>query len=226
MKQCPACNETFEDNDAFCDLDGVALIDPTDALRDSLTTYATPLQGSSSAWVTGTIGGFIGILISVLLYALFLMPGNRRDLDTKQSRASQSRGMTDPRSNRVAVAPTPLTVAPAPSPSSEDVAATASPNPTQTPAVPPSASTATAALNRGPIATGSRQSTEGDRAIIRMTDGSSVEADAAWEDSQGVWYRRSGLVSFVERDRVDTITGVSPRGSDSPATPKQKTDQR
>jgi hypothetical protein len=39
-----------------------------------------------------------------------------------------------------------------------------------------------------------------------MKDGSTVEADAAWEDAQGVWFRRSGLVSFVEKSRVEAIT--------------------
>ena len=46
----------------------------------------------------------------------------------------------------------------------------------------------------------------GDRAIIKMKDGSTVEADAAWEDAQGIWFRRSGLVSFVEKSRVEAIT--------------------
>jgi hypothetical protein len=45
----------------------------------------------------------------------------------------------------------------------------------------------------------------GERAIIKMKDGSTVEADAAWEDAQGIWFRRSGLVSFVEKSRVEAI---------------------
>jgi len=45
-----------------------------------------------------------------------------------------------------------------------------------------------------------------EHAIIKMKDGSTVEADAAWEDAQGVWFRRSGLVSFVEKSRVEAIT--------------------
>jgi hypothetical protein len=44
-----------------------------------------------------------------------------------------------------------------------------------------------------------------------MKDGTSVEADAAWEDAQGVWYRRSGLVSFVEKGRVEEITDLPQR---------------
>jgi hypothetical protein len=39
-----------------------------------------------------------------------------------------------------------------------------------------------------------------------MTDGSTLDVDAAWKDNQGIWYRRSGLVSFVDSSRVKAIT--------------------
>ena len=32
------------------------------------------------------------------------------------------------------------------------------------------------------------------------------DVDAAWEDKEGIWYRRSGLVSFVDSSRVKSIT--------------------
>ena len=57
--------------------------------------------------------------------------------------------------------------------------------------------------------------------IIKMKDGSSVEAEAAWEDAQGVWYRRSGMVSFVERSRVDKITSVAEPRPAAAEAPKQ-----
>jgi hypothetical protein len=62
-----------------------------------------------------------------------------------------------------------------------------------------------AALNNGPISTGGRRTTESVHPVIKMKDGSSVEADAAWEDSQGIWYRRGGLVSLVDRSRVEKV---------------------
>jgi hypothetical protein len=52
------------------------------------------------------------------------------------------------------------------------------------------------------------------KTIIEMQDGSILEVDAAWKDAQGVWYRRGGLVSFVESPRVKTITARA-----EPATP-------
>ena len=64
-------------------------------------------------------------------------------------------------------------------------------------------------MNDGPISTGTKRGPENSQAIIKMKDGSSVEADAAWEDEQGVWYRRGNMVAFVERSRVDKITAAS-----------------
>ncbi|HYN84335.1 MAG TPA: lytic transglycosylase domain-containing protein [Pyrinomonadaceae bacterium] len=43
----------------------------------------------------------------------------------------------------------------------------------------------------------------GDR--LRMKDGTVVEVDEAWEDAQGVWYRRGGVTHLVDRARVKKI---------------------
>src|SRR5947209_19864021 len=40
---------------------------------------------------------------------------------------------------------------------------------------------------------------------LRLTDGSTMEVDEAWEDAQGVWYRRGGVTYLVERSRVREI---------------------
>ena len=53
-----------------------------------------------------------------------------------------------------------------------------------------------------------------------MKDGSSLEADAAWEDAQGIWFRRSGVVSFLEKSRVEAITEPPPK---RPAAAETKT---
>jgi hypothetical protein len=198
MKQCPVCHEQFDDRELFCDQDGANLLDQTDSLREVLN-HAQP-KPASSAWITGAIGGFIGIIICVLLYLLFLAP-NPRDVDNQDRRSSQTQQTAPVRSTLVA-APAPQVTPPleTESPSPEEEAA-ASPSPTAA----PQPATA-AALNNGPIATGTKEARNSERAIIKMRDGSSVEADAAWEDAQGVWYRRSGLVSFVEKSRVEAIT--------------------
>lgn len=213
MKECPECHETFDDEKAFCDLDGSALLDQTDSLREALT-HANASSKSSSAWVTGAIGGLIGVIVCVLLYIAFLAP-SRQDLQ-EQARHSETKEPTVAKPAQVAAAPLSSHPLEAASPS-ETASPEATASPTQAPAAAPTAPPA--ALNNGPIATGSKTINNGERAIIKMKDGTSVEADAAWEDAQGVWYRRSGLVSFVERSRVEAIT-EPPQHHPAPAESK------
>jgi len=201
MKQCPECHELFDDQKAFCDMDGAELVDQTDSLREALAQANAPSQ-SSSGWVTGAIGGLIGVILCVLLYIAFLAP-NQHDLQEQARHTSETKEAAPVKTTQVVAAPLNGQVVETASPAASPEAAT--PSPTQNPAT-PATTPAPAALNNGPIATGTKTVNNGERAIIKMKDGSSVEADAAWEDAQGVWYRRSGLVSFVEKSRVAAIT--------------------
>jgi hypothetical protein len=75
--------------------------------------------------------------------------------------------------------------------------------------------TASVQLNQGPISTGEKKtkSTDSDssvQTVIEMNDGSTLDVDAAWEDKQGIWYRRGGLVSFVDSSRVKAIAARRP----------------
>ncbi|HYX40842.1 MAG TPA: lytic transglycosylase domain-containing protein [Pyrinomonadaceae bacterium] len=40
---------------------------------------------------------------------------------------------------------------------------------------------------------------------LHLTDGTTIEADEAWDDPQGVWYRRGGVTYLVERAHVSKI---------------------
>jgi hypothetical protein len=204
MKQCPVCNELFDDQKAFCDMDGSALVDQTDSLRAALSHANASPSRNSSLWVTGVIGGLIGIIVCVLLYIVFLAPGRQNALD-QERRAAETKETRPVTPSQVALVPAnnqvPVSQTPSPTETESPAEETASPSPA------PATTPAPAALNNGPIATGTtRELAGGDRAIIKMKDGSTVEADAAWEDAQGIWFRRSGLVSFVEKSKVEAIT--------------------
>lgn len=216
MKECPECHELFDDQKAFCDMDGSTLVDQTDSLREALANAKA--SSRSSAWVTGAIGGLIGIIVCVLLYIAFLAP-TRQDLQDQARRSNETKDTAPVKPTQVAAAPLNSQTQPLEAASPTETASPAEPSPTQPPAAPAS-TPAPAALNNGPIATGSKQINNGERAIIKMKDGSSVEADAAWEDGQGIWFRRSGLVSFVEKSRVEAITEPAPR---RPAPAETKT---
>ena len=203
MKQCPECNELFDDQKAFCDLDGSAL-----------SNTNAPSSGNSTVWVTGAIGGLVGVIICVLLYMLFLLPGRQNDLE-QDRRAAEIKEASTIKPSQVALVPANNQIPATPSPTESPAEETPSPSPAAPAATPPPA-----ALNNGPIATGTTKDLAGgDHAIIKMKDGSTVEADAAWEDAQGVWYRRSGLVSFVEKSRVEAITEPQRKAATESKTP-------
>lgn len=212
MKQCPECNEVFDNQKAFCDMDGSELVRLTDSPRAISETK--PPSPPTPVWVTGVIGGLIGIIVCVLLYIAFLAPSRETALPDHQS--NQNTETTSPKSNQVAVAPgRPVETA---SPSETESPAEAEASPEASPAA-PAATPPPAVVNRGPIATGGKNVADGERTIIKMKDGSTVEADAAWEDKQGIWYRRSGVVSFLDKSRVEAITEAKRPAATESKTP-------
>ncbi len=52
-----------------------------------------------------------------------------------------------------------------------------------------------------------------EHARLKLADGSSIEADEAWESEQGTWYRRGGMSHLIPKERVKKIE----RGSSSNA---------
>ncbi len=83
-------------------------------------------------------------------------------------------------------------------------------SPTETPAATPAEVAETkpatsASLNDGPISTNRQDGERRGRTVIKLKGGVSVEADAAWEDRLGIWYRQGGLVSYVERESIESI---------------------
>jgi Zn-finger nucleic acid-binding protein len=53
---------------------------------------------------------------------------------------------------------------------------------------------------------------------LRLTDGTTMEVDEAWEDAQGVWYRRGGVTYLVERSRVREVLKAEQPGEGAKAT--------
>src|SRR6185503_16728683 len=40
---------------------------------------------------------------------------------------------------------------------------------------------------------------------LKLIDGTSLDADEAWESQQGIWYRRGGMSHLIAKDRVKRI---------------------
>jgi cytoskeletal protein RodZ len=204
MKRCPECYEVYDDQQRFCETDGHELLaDPAVVPKAEVVVPAPSAR--AVWWPAAALGILIGVIFGAGVFAVALFvstpESNQRSVASPAAeapvRALPNRAVAA--SNSV---PTPEPSA-SPSPDPEQAETEPSPAPNT------ENKTASVPLNEGPISTGQKtNSSEGDSAqtVIEMTDGSTLDVDAAWEDKQGIWYRRSGLVSFVDSSRVKAIT--------------------
>lgn len=222
MKQCPQCKEHFSDEQKFCDSDGTPLLDDTAMLRAALSAHAVDAEvlpqpqvhdaAARSLWPMITIGVLIGVIMCLGAYAVMLTISSREAANTQSTESAKLSTSTRP------TQPAPVRAEALPAPTAEEPAvATAEESPSPTPVeVAVVTQEASASLNDGPISTSRQDGEKRGRMIIKLKSGVQVEADAAWEDQLGIWYRQGGLVSHVERDRIESI-GEPPRPKSSPA---------
>ena len=205
MKRCPQCYELHDNSNRFCERDGHELLtDPSYAPETVVPILAT---GAQRQWLPAAA---FGVLIGLIVGAGIFLPISllsRSAPPEPQAQRQASELPTKALPNRIATASnTAPTPAAEESPSPDSEAAEATPSPAAT----TDNKTVAVQLNQGPISTGQKtkpsESEGGVQTVIEMTDGSTLDVDAAWEDKQGIWYRRSGLVSFVESSRVKAIT--------------------
>jgi hypothetical protein len=157
----------------------------------------------------GLLGGIVlSLFVSAFVFGSWRDENRATPVGTERPGSAEMRGApARPAQTASALKPEANpTPAETPTPEEEEAEQAAAPSPAPAPSAAPRPLPAT--LNQGPVSTGGGR-TEGaqGQTLISLTDGTRVEADAAWEDSQGVWYRRGALVSFVERARVATIIG-------------------
>jgi len=205
MKRCPQCYQTYDDAERFCEVDGQELLaDPALAPQSQAAPPARPVAGPT--WLpVAALGVLIGIGIGAGVFAAISLSSGSKENEPQVVRETpEARERTPTLRTTVAnPAPTPQEEA-SPSPEEEEAEPEASPQATE------DNKSVVAQFNQGPISTGKKVKAEESEAalqtVIEMHDGSTLDVDAAWEDKQGIWYRRSGLVSFVESSRVKAIT--------------------
>lgn len=217
MKQCPLCNEQFADEQNFCDADGSPLVENVrkgPGLNAEALPPAVNRGRAAQVWPIVTIGILIGVIICLTAYAVMMTgPSDKNQRNTENARVNSS----DRSLPATATRTEPIPAASLPEASPEETATeTASPtpglaDPSQAPA---------AALNTGPITTDRQDGEKRGRMLIKLKNGVMVEADAAWADRLGIWYRQGGLVSYVERERIESI--AEPPG---PKTSPTETDR-
>ena len=205
MKRCPECYRTYDDEEKFCEADGRDLLaDPVFSPRSEVV--ATAPTAKPVWWPAAIIGVVVGVVFGAGIFAAaMLFSDSERREPAQTTPATELRERPAPLHATVASSVTAPTPVASPSPEAEEQAKAEPSLPATT-----DIKTASAKLNEGPISTGQKaKPSEGDGAgqtVIEMTDGSTLNVDAAWQDKQGIWYRRGGLVSFVDSSRVKAIT--------------------
>lgn len=221
MKRCPRCNHIDDDAKEFCEDDGTPLVSEqlsspsAGQFAPQPNTVARRTTASQDALLTGAVGLVAGLAIAAVAFAMFdaLMPGSAEP-ETPSEQTAKLTIDTSNQPTKAALQPSgenkkainqALNASPSPA-----LSPTPSPEPALTPSPTPSPVSQTGATldGAGPamISTNSRKDdVNRDLVIIRFTDGKSMEVDDAWEDGQGVWYRRGSFVALIERGRVEAV---------------------
>jgi len=194
MKRCPQCSFLYLDTDEVCDLDGTPLIQVNDAEVEG-STAPIPATVPPKSEKPGSQRGLIltaagGLLIGVVIVFGYVGLSRRRAPQVQLPQPVAQVAMPSPSQ--------PLTIetaTPTPEPS---------PSPSERSSPAPSPRTSRAVGNNNPVSTTANQKTTGP-VVIRLTNGSRIEADEAWRTREGVWYRRGGVVTLLNSGRVKSI---------------------
>ncbi len=193
MKRCPQCLFLYPESDERCDFDKTRL----EVVDEAEVEAATRVSKSSSRSRRAlTIVAGVTLLLGVFVFAIYYVVSNQ----------PQNAAVAPQRSSTPAPMATAQPALPSPSPSP-----TTSPSPSPSP-------TPKALANATPSAAHSRASTDpvstsgpgmghrqGGKPVIVLTSGGKIEADEVWRTKDGIWYRRSGIVTLLKGGQVKSI---------------------
>jgi len=188
MKRCPSCGEAYDDAVKFCDEDGTPLV-----------AESAPAEGRRARWGALGVGLAIGVAVCVAAFVLYrVATRDGAGADANSRPATAVRGATPTPPAR------PAAVEPSPTPSPE---ASPSPSPSPAPTLPPPKveEDGLDTLSDSPATAGGPGAHAGTRVIFHLADGGTVEAEDAWRAPGGVWYRRGGVLEWLERSRIRSV---------------------
>ena len=200
MKRCPECSFLYLDSDEVCDLDGTPLVHASDAEAETSSippnnSVAPEMQSVGNARNHPILIAGGGLMLGLLVLAsLGYVALSRRNTPAQQAQQPIAEAIVTPQ----AVPSTNPSPSPSPTPQ-------ISPFPTQRPAASPSPRITRTTVSNNPVSTGTSQRNSQGHVVVRLTDGSRIEADEAWRTREGVWYRRAGMVTLLKAGQVKSI---------------------
>src|SRR4029077_14497360 len=224
MKRCPECTSGFPDSFEFCERDGATLVpacwdsnaelsDPPAVSREAQQTAdEAEAHTPEVSYVDPPVVVPIAYPVSIetrlrqnwMMLALMIVAGVGIALVVFVYRPF-TREPPGPNANELlsngALAQQPIPVLPSrPSPSpDESPSPEPSPSPSATPSPTVQEESIPAGLSSGMVSTGGDEKTGHGPITIRLTNGMNVEADEVWQTNDGIWYRRRGVATLLER---------------------------
>ncbi|MFN2530400.1 MAG: hypothetical protein ABR555_03785 [Pyrinomonadaceae bacterium] len=204
MKRCPKCNFIYLDEDQLCDLDGATLIEANEAEIDlpiaALTAEAAVQQNAA------TNKGSTRRIVVLLIAAVLAFVSTTALLVYESAHSFRNPLSSAPELQRATVSsrPEPARLA---NPQSDPAVALA---PTATIATPtPAVRSTRTAVSNSPLSTGSQEQTQTGHIVIYLENGAQIDADEVWRAKEGIWYRRSGMVTLLNRSQVKSIENTT-----------------
>src|SRR5258705_2527655 len=227
MKRCPECTSGFPDSFEFCERDGAILVpdfwdrlEPPGVTGERRPPADEPVVfvPSGSSVETPAVIGTIAYPVSIetrlrqnwIILALMIVAGVVIGLVLffyrPFTREAPSQNANELIANGTLNQP-PIPVLPSrPSPSpSESPSPEPSPSPSPMPSPTTEVESMPVGLSSGMVSTGGDGKTGNGPITIRLTNGMSVETDEEWQTVDGIWYRRRGIATLLERKDVKTI---------------------
>jgi hypothetical protein len=186
MKRCPQCLFIYPESDQRCDFDQTPLV----VVADSEIDAAAPKPRGNKIKFVSIIAAAV---VAFAVFAIYL--GFKPKVREAEASSNIPVAVTE--------ATPELTAVPSPSPSAEP-----SPSPSPTPkASPTRVATSHTTTSVDPVSTsgpgiGTRR---GSKPVIILSSGGQIEADEVWRTRDGVWYRKSGIVTLLKAGRVKAI---------------------
>ncbi len=211
MKRCPECNSFFPDAEHFCELDGTPLVTVDDAPKP---VPVVPHSNSSRGLLP--IGALMGFLLGLLLFLVYFAMSRQTAQENSNTSSSSSSAQQQEALHPIQPAPR-ATANPSLEPSVEPSA-----SPSETPS--PQNSPQVVLNSSNPISTAAGAKGNNEPVLIRLDSGVTIEADEAWQTSEGIWYRKNSIVSLLDPRNIKAIEKVShaspqPSASTKPPSP-------
>lgn len=244
MKRCPECTSRFPDSFEFCERDGATLepdywdsnakaseaaanTDKSPPPADEPNVDAPATSYVDPPAVVGTIVYPVSVATRLrqnwIMLALMIIAGVAIALVvvyqpfTREVPSSNANELIA--NGALTQQPMPaLPSRPFPSPS-ESPSPEASPSPSAMPSPAAQLESLPVGLSSGMVTTGGDDKTGHGTITIRLTNGRSIEADDVWQTDDGIWYRRRGVATLLERKDVKAIEKPNEKNPSPPVSP-------